>query len=277
MLKRLEYIEIVKRLDAGGSANLYLGINLQTGLPVAVKELKDFLFKNAYARKKFQEEANRYLYLNHPNIVQLENLILYPDKGYLVMEYIEGKNLREYMKTVTGPMPFQNAALLISETLNALSYAHEQGVIHLDIKPSNIMLSSDNVVKLIDFGISQSRERANNDGVIMGTPYYMSPEQIDGKNIDERTDIYSLGITLYELVTGRLPFSTSGNSEQLLKTIKKEEIKPIVALNRYDKELEDEMNEIILLATAKNSEDRFRNCQEFKEALEGIIHKNLSV
>ena len=274
MLKQISYIEIVKKLDSGGSANLYLGIDLNTGKPVAVKELKDFLFKNSYTLELFRVEANRYLYLDHPNIVRLEDLILYPDKGYLVMEYIEGKNLRDYMKSVTGPMPFQNAALLISETLNALGYAHQHDVIHLDIKPSNIMLSNENKIKLIDFGISQTRNRANER--VMGTPYYMSPEQIDGENIDERTDIYSLGVTIYELITGRLPFNTSGTSEELLRNIKKQEIKPIKALNRYDKELEDEMNAIIMQATAKDPDDRFPNCQAFKDALESIIHKNIS-
>ncbi|MBM3431829.1 MAG: serine/threonine protein kinase [Bacteroidetes bacterium] len=275
MPKQISYIEIVKKLDSGGSANLYLGIDLNTGNPVAVKELKDFLFKNSYTLELFRKEANRYLYLDHPNIVRLEDLILYPDKGYLVMEYIEGKNLRDYMKSVTGPMPFQNAALLISETLNALGYAHQHDVIHLDIKPSNIMLSVENKIKLIDFGISQTRNRANER--VMGTPLYMSPEQIDGENIDERTDIYSLGVTIYELITGRLPFNTSGTSEELLRNIKKQEIKPIKALNRYDKELEDEMNAIIMQATAKDPEDRFPNCQAFKDALESIIHKNLSI
>jgi len=275
MPKQISYIEIVKKLDSGGSANLYLGIDLNTGNPVAVKELKDFLFKNSYTLELFRKEANRYLYLDHPNIVRLEDLILYPDKGYLVMEYIEGKNLRDYMKSVTGPMPFQNAALLISETLNALGYAHQHDVIHLDIKPSNIMLSVENKIKLIDFGISQTRNRANER--VMGTPLYMSPEQIDGENIDERTDIYSLGVTIYELITGRLPFNTSGTSEELLRDIKKQEIKPIKALNRYDKELEDEMNAIIMQATAKDPEDRFPNCQAFKDALESIIHKNLSI
>lgn len=274
MLKQISYIEIVKKLDSGGSANLYLGIDLNTGKPVAVKELKDFLFKNSYTLELFRVEANRYLYLDHPNIVRLEDLILYPDKGYLVMEYIEGKNLRDYMKSVTGPMPFQNAALLISETLNALGYAHQHDVIHMDIKPSNIMLSNENKIKLIDFGISQTRNRANER--VMGTPYYMSPEQIDGENIDERTDIYSLGVTIYELITGRLPFNTSGTSEELLRNIKKQELKPIKALNRYDKELEDEMNAIIMQATAKDPDDRFPNCQAFKDALESIIHKNIS-
>lgn len=272
MLNRLEYIEIVKKLDAGGSATLYLGVDLNRGEQVAVKELKEHLFKDEYTKQKFREEANRYLDLEHPNIVELVDLILYPNKGYLVMEYVEGKNLRDYMNTVTGPLPFQNAALLISETLNALEYAHYNEVIHMDIKPSNIMLSNSNQIKLIDFGISYSRDKVN-DGSRMGTPYYMSPEQIDWKNIDERTDIYSLGITLYELISGRLPFKSNGTTEELLSIIKKEPIKPVTALNSYDYELESEMNSIIQKATAKQPEDRYQNCQEFKSALNFIIDK----
>jgi serine/threonine-protein kinase len=267
MIKKLEYIEIIRQLDSGGSATLYLGIDLNTGKPVAVKELNEYLFKNSYTREKFREEANRYLYLEHPNIVELVDLILYPNRGYLIMEYIEGKNLRDYIKQVTGPLPFQNVALFIYETLNALEYAHDNDIIHMDIKPSNIMLSVQNEIKLIDFGISQTRDRVN-DGMKMGTPYYMSPEQIDGRGIDERTDIYSLGITMYELVSGKLPFAVSTTKDELLNTIQKKQIPPIKAFGKHDVEFEDTMNEIIQQATSKNPNDRFENCQEFKNALD---------
>lgn len=270
MIKKLEYIEIIKQLDSGGSATIYLGININTGKPVAVKELNEYLFKNNYTREKFREEANRYLYLEHPNIVELVDLILYPDRGYLIMEYIEGKNLRDYMKNITGWLPVQNVALFIHETLNALEYAHNKGVIHMDIKPSNIMLSNQNQIKLIDFGISQKKDRAN-DGIKMGTPFYMSPEQIEGKGIDERTDIYSLGITMYELIAGTPPFAGNTTKDELLEIIRTKNIPKVKILNSYDKEYEDQINEIIIKSTAKNPNNRFRSCQEFKNALKIFI------
>lgn len=270
MTKKIEYIEIVKLLDSGGSATLYLGIDMNTGYPVAVKELNEYLFKNAYTREKFRQEANRYLDLEHPNIVQLVDLILYPLRGFLVMEYIEGKNLRDYMKSVTGPLPFQNAALFISETLDALEYSHSCGIIHLDIKPSNIMLSIENKIKLIDFGISKTRDTVN-DGVKMGTPYYMSPEQIKGNDIDERTDIYSLGVTLFELVTGKLPFAASTTKNDVLQKIQKEPMPEVNALLKSDKEYETEFNDLIQKATAKNPKNRFQSCSEFKSAISFLL------
>lgn len=270
MIKILEYIEILKQLDSGGSATIYLGININTGKPVAVKELNEYLFKNNYTREKFREEANRYLYLEHPNIVELVDLILYPNRGYLIMEYIEGKNLRDYMKSITGWLPVQNVALFIHETLNALEYAHNRGIIHMDIKPSNIMLSNQNQIKLIDFGISQKKDRAN-DGIKMGTPFYMSPEQIEGKGIDERTDIYSLGITMYELIAGTPPFAGNTTKEELMEIIRTKNIPKVKTLNSYDKVYEDEINEIIKKSTAKIPSNRFRSCQEFKNALKTII------
>jgi serine/threonine-protein kinase len=270
MLNKVEYIEIVRLLDSGGSATLYLGVDLNTGNPVAVKELNDYLFRNAYTREKFRQEANRYLELEHRNIVQLVDLILYPTRGYLIMEFIEGKNLRDYMKQVTGPLPFQNAALFIYETLNALEYAHKNSIIHLDIKPSNIMLSNQNQIKLIDFGISKTRNTVN-DGVKMGTPYYMSPEQVSGTNIDERTDIYSLGITLYELITGKLPFSDTSTKEDIIKKIQKDPTPKINASLPIDREFEITLNQVIQKATDKNPQNRYQSCEAFKKAISVFV------
>ena len=135
-------IELVEKLNEGGTAIVHLGVNTWTGFPVAVKELKKNFFKYDFVREKFKAEANKYLYLNHPNIVKLHDFIEEGDSHYLVMELIEGFNLNEYQNKVTGPMPISMAALLISETLKALAHAHQQGVVHLDIKPSNIMLSN---------------------------------------------------------------------------------------------------------------------------------------
>ena len=247
-------IELVEKINEGGTANVYLGVNSWTGIPVAVKELKSNFFKSEFMRNKFKEEANKYLYLQHPNIVRLQDFIDEGESQYLVMEFIEGFNLNEYQNKVTGPMPISMASLLISETLKALAYAHNEGVIHLDIKPSNIMLSNDEEIKVLDFGIAQD-STAIQSGKLLGTPSYMSPEQVKGEQVDFRTDVYSLGITLFELITGRPPFINSKDRTELFEAIK---TKPIPQINGGYA-----INAIIQKATSKNKSNRYQSCEEF--------------
>jgi serine/threonine-protein kinase len=134
-MKKINNIELVQVLNSGGTATVYLGIDLFTGYPVAVKELKANMFKSDFVRQKFIEEANQYLYMDHPNIVKLKDFIITEENHYLVMEYVDGKNLYDHMTTVTGPLPLQNVALLLNEVLGALSYVHDRNLIHLDINP----------------------------------------------------------------------------------------------------------------------------------------------
>jgi serine/threonine protein kinase len=260
--KKINHYEIVDRINAGGTATIFSGVDLHTGELVAIKQLNPAFFANATMLQSFRKEAFRYLELKHPNIVSLKDFILYKDTGYLVMEYIDGKNLREYIKDISGPLPISNVALLMMETMAALGFSHQQNIVHLDIKPSNIMLTEKNQIKLIDFGIS-SEGKKNAGEEIMGSPYYMSPEQIKGDDVDHRTDIYSLGISIYELLTGRLPFDGDLTRDQLFDTIKTQPVPEYYAPNEIDIEYEGEMNEIIQKATAKSPEDRYDNCEEF--------------
>lgn len=262
-MKRItENIELVEKLSEGGTANVYLGVNTWTGFPVAVKELKSNFFKSEFLRKKFKEEANKYLYLNHPNIVKLQDFVDAGDTQYLVMEFIEGHDLNEYQSKVTGPMPTPMAALLMSEVLKALEYAHKNGVIHLDVKPSNVMLSTDNEIKVLDFGISQDSSDKSS-GKLMGTPNYMSPEQIDGSGIDHRTDIYAAGVSLYELITGKPPFNDCQDRKQLFEAIKSRPI-PAIPGERF-------VNAIIQRATAKNKKQRYQDCGQFYKDLYELV------
>ncbi len=262
-MKLINNIELVQVLNSGGTAIVYLGIDLFTGHPVAVKELKANMFKSDFVRKKFIEEANQYLYLDHPNIVKLKDFIITNDNHYLVMEYIEGKNLYDHLSTVTGPLPLQNVALLLNEVLSALGYVHGRNLIHLDVKPSNIMLSSNHSVKLVDFGISHDKKSNACDKPI-GSPAYMSPEQVDGDEVDFQSDIYSAGITMYELLTGSLPFQSCQTREELFEAIKSNKLPRLKANNSLDLEHEDEMNRIFQKATNKNKNDRYQSCEAFQ-------------
>ncbi len=262
-MKKINNIELVQVLNSGGTATVYLGVDLFTGEPVAVKELKASMFKSDFVREKFIEEANQYLYMDHPNIVKLKDFIITNDNHYLVMEYVDGKNLYDYMTTVTGPLPMQNVALLLNEVLSALSYVHERNLIHLDIKPSNIMLSTSNSVKLVDFGISQDDKSIKHDKP-MGSPAYMSPEQVEGGKVDFQTDIYSTGIAMFELLTGRLPFHQCESREELFQAIKLNKMPSFEANNSLDKALEKEMNRIFQKATNKNKKERYASCEAFQ-------------
>lgn len=256
--------QAVQKLREGGTATIYLGVDNFKGERVAIKELKPQFFKDEYMRASLKKEANRYLYLRHPNIVRLNDFIIEKGKHFLIMEYVDGQNLSEYLRNVTGPMPVGMAALLISEVLDALHFAHERNVAHLDIKPSNIMLSSNDEVKVLDFGIAQV---INDNGPerTMGTPSYMSPEQLPpSSDVNHLSDIYSCGITLYELITGSTPFNDAKSKEELFHAIRKK-IMPSIGRTHA-------INKIIAKAAAKNKKVRFSNCNEFKESLNPIIN-----
>ena len=262
-MKKINNIQIIQPLNSGGTAEVYLGVDVFTGTPVAVKELKPSFFKSEFVREKFLEEANQYLYLDHPNIVKLKDFIKHDETHYLVMEYVDGKNLSDHISKVTGPIPIQNIALFLNEVLSAIGYVHTKGLIHLDIKPSNIMLSDRNEIKVIDFGISHDSNGKDLDSV-MGSPSYMSPEQIEGKNIDFRSDIYSLGITLYEMVTGKLPFSNCESREEMFSAIKNNDVPYVKVPYDFDEMYEDKINEIIQKSTKKDMKDRYQSCEEFQ-------------
>lgn len=273
-MRKISYIDILHEMNSGGTSKIFFGVDTRTGFPVAVKELDPHLFKNPEIKELFIEEANRYLYLEHPNIVKLEDLLLLDslDTGYLVMEFIEGKNLKEHINKLSGPLPFVNAALFIYEALKAIEYVHDSGILHNDIKPSNIMLTEDMRIKVIDFGISIDVNR-NQILENMFTPYYASPEQtIPGRRVDKRTDIYSMGITLFELVMGRPPFS--GNNltrSELIEKVRTEKVPPVISTKPYDLPFLDTINHIIQKATQKDPDYRYQDCETFMNDLEELL------
>jgi serine/threonine protein kinase len=263
MLRIGSNIDLAEKISEGGTANVFFGVNSWTGAPVAVKELKSNFFESQFVRDKFKAEANKYLYLQHTNIVSLVDFIDDGSSLYLVMEYVDGLDLNRYQNEVTGPMPVSMAAILICETLKAIAYAHSKGIIHLDIKPSNIMLSNNEEIKVIDFGISHDADEKQSDKII-GTPSYMSPEQVKrGGQVDFRTDIYALGVTLYELITGRPPYDSCSSREELFESIKKGPFPKVSG--------QSEVCSIISKATSISKGDRYQDCDEFYNDLIQLV------
>lgn len=194
---------------SGGTAVVYWGIDLRSGFPVAIKQL--------YASKSKQfdlkSEANKYLYLSHKNITKLVDFVVEGNQCYLVMEYVDGIPLDEYQRTRTGPLSEEVAIPVFLQLLDTIAYLHHNQVLHLDIKPNNIMLGRDMSIKVLDMGISAKINGKRENPKVCGTPAFMPPEQFEKKRLGRYTDIFALGVTLYSMLTAHLPFTGSTHAE----------------------------------------------------------------
>ncbi len=258
----------------GGMSWVYLGVDPVTGQKVAIKELLPHLATLDDLRERFRREAQFMARLNHPNIVRL---IRYEESGnrlLLVLEYIEGINLEEYITNHRGPIPEEEAKALFCQLLDAFAYAHANDVIHRDIKPSNIIITGGNQVKVIDFGIAkiaggESGILRTKTGTRIGTVAYMSPEQVRGHVVDWQTDIYSLGVLLHQMLTGKAPYNLATESEFDVQTmIVKERLPRMRDIYEY---ISNEMQAIVDKATAKEKSARYGSCNEFIQAIKGNV------
>ena len=258
-----------EEIARGGMAIVYRGVHTVFDEVVAVKAIFAELTLNPELRERFLNEAKIQRRLQHPNIVQIREFLIDQGKFYIVMEYVEGETLQHHLHQSSGPMVASDAIEVFRQALDGLSFAHQRGVIHRDIKPSNIMLTRAGVAKLTDFGIARAlgSARLTRTGTAVGTPVYMSPEQIHGKKLDCRADIYSMGITLYEMVTGHVPFDRPKGSDSDF---------PVLAahISQYPKppshwvpEIPSFLEAAILKALEKTREKRFASCLEFQAAL----------
>ncbi len=203
MIKLANY-KIIKKIASGGMGDVYLAEHTVLETIVAIKSLHNHLVSDESFRKRFRTEAKLQSKLIHPNIVKLIDFQEQKDGLYLIMEYIDGKQLNDYIKQDTGPISEEKIIPLFSKVLSAIDYAHNQGLIHRDIKPANIMITKEGDVKLIDFGIAKNDDQDDGltkTGVQIGTVSYMSPEQVNAEKLDKLTDIYSLGVTLFQVVS----------------------------------------------------------------------------
>lgn len=209
-LPKIHLYHVDHLIAEGGTAAVYLGVDLRSGYPVAIKSLHPNRATNPYILRKFKEGANLYLYLAHPNLTRLVDFVIDGNKYYIIMEYIEGYTLEHVINSQPRPLSALRIIRIFNQVLSTIAYLHQHGVLHLDIKPNNIMIKPDGTIKVIDMGISiHLREREIRAA---GTPPFMSPEQQDGSNLGFYTDIFALGVTLFNMVTGQLPFTGSATN-----------------------------------------------------------------
>ena len=256
--------EVIRKLGAGGLGVVYEVRHLISQRAEAMKILLPDQLDTPEMAERFRREVQLLATLNHPNIAALHNAFYYEKQLVMVMELIHGETLRNRALRTAVPLP--RALHFASQILSALAMAHASGIVHRDIKPSNIMVTNDDVIKLLDFGIAINNRSTDltNPGFLLGSLNYMSPEQVMGGKATTRSDIYSVGVTLYELVTGRLPITGASNYEILSGHL--QQIPPAPAeLNVI---LPPSVSDAILRALAKDPIQRFATAQEFMHALE---------
>ena len=260
---RLEHL-----IGRGGMAAVWSATDTVLGRPVAVKRLHAGLLADAEHAERFRREAMLVARLSHPNLVHLLDRGDDPEGPYLVMELVRGENLKTLVRR-EGPLDPDEAARICAQVGRALSYAHGQGVVHRDIKAQNVLITPDGAVKLADFGIARLMEADGQSGLtrtdmLMGSADYLSPEQAEGRPVDARTDVYSLGILLFECLTGSLPFRGEGFVAVAMKHCSEPLPDPRVAAPGVP----DWLASCALRAAAKDPADRFPDAASFVEALE---------
>ena len=254
---------VIEMVDTGGMAYIYKALCKKTGSFVAVKVLKEKFSSSPEYVNRFKKEAAAAFSLDHDGIVHVTDIGCDDGIYYMVMEFVEGRTLKSIIDSerVIGEKDAIGYAIQICA---ALSSAHKRGIIHRDIKPQNILIDPDNRAKVTDFGIAKSLSaRHEDESQVIGSVYYISPEQARGESVDTRTDIYSLGIMLYEMTTGELPYVGDQTVSVALKHINEQITEP----SQKNPSLSESINKIILKATSKNKRDRYRTMDAFRDDL----------
>ncbi len=266
-MKTVGSYRLERELGEGGMGKVYQARHPTLGIMVAIKELAPYLAKDAQFRQRFLQEAQAQARLSHPYIVEVKDLIEEDSGAYLVMDYMPGGSLEEVIAKSPGPVDPDWALPRMRQALSALDFAHQRGVIHRDVKPSNILLDAGGNAKVTDFGIAivLGSRRLTMTGTMLGTPQYMSPEQIiTPKQIDHRADVYSMGVVLYELLTGRVPFE--GETAYKIQDAHVKEPPP--PLRQLNPSIPEALERVVLKALAKEPEERFAGCGELGQALD---------
>ena len=258
--------QIIGVLGAGGMGRVYKVRNMISDRIDAMKVLLPDLANDPDLADRFVREIKVLASLNHPNIAGLHTAFRLENQLLMIMEFVEGTSLEDKLKS--GPLPLRDAIDYISQVLSALGYAHAQGVIHRDIKPANMMLTPENVIKLMDFGIAKSKtgRKLTMTGTTLGSLYYMSPEQVQGTDLDPRSDLYSVGVSLYEMVIGSRPFKGQSDYDLMVAQLQKAPLPPI----NIQPELPKALNDIVMTSLEKDPARRFQSAEAFRFAFRSV-------
>lgn len=263
-----ERYRIIDTLGEGGMANVYLAEDIILQRKVAVKILRLDLQNEPQTQARFQREALATSELSHPNIVSVLDVGTDHGLPYMVMEYVDGPDLKEYIRK-NSPLDLREVIRIMDQILSAVALAHKHNVIHRDLKPQNILMDKRGNIKIADFGIAVALNQSSitQTNSVMGSVHYMSPEQTRGGLVTKQSDIYSLGIILYELITGKVPF----NGDTPVSIALKHAQEPIPSIRKKDKSVPQALENVVLKATAKDPRDRYASAQAMKADLDSSL------
>jgi serine/threonine protein kinase/tetratricopeptide (TPR) repeat protein len=271
--KKIGQYEITDHLGRGGMADVYKAVHPGLSVNRAIKVIRPELVRSDDFRIRFQKEAHTVAELRHPNIVQVHDFGTDDDSFYMVMEFIEGHDLKQLLNTQGSIRPIDSALAIVIRIASALEYAHSRDIVHRDIKPDNIMLSESGTPILMDFGIAKlltSDTNLTQQGLGIGTPAYMAPEQASADaEIGPAADIYALSIVLYEMLTGTVPFKGDSAMAVMMQAIND----PLPAPRDFKPDISEELQAVICKGAAKNPADRYASARAFREALEAVMHE----
>lgn len=266
-----DYI-LEEKIGEGGMGEVWRARHAILDRQVAIKAMSRHLEADPEFGQRFLQEAQSQARLNHPRIVGVSDFFVEGEQYFLVMPLMSGRSLADRLHEIQGPLPVSDALVVARDVLEALDHAHQQGIIHRDVKPSNILLDRDSHASLTDFGIALSlgRRRVTLTRTSLGTPHYMSPEQIRSpKNVDHRTDVYSFGCVLYEMLTGRPPFAEAADAEDTDFAVKEAHVYKVPEpLRTWNPRVPAWLEAVVLRALAKEPDERFLGCGEFRRTLD---------
>jgi serine/threonine protein kinase len=262
--------KIVEKIGEGGMGAVFRGLDTMLEREVAIKMLKPELASQPEVLERFRTEAVTLAKLNHPNIATLYSFLRDGEDYFMVMEFVRGQTLDELIRRF-GAMMVERAVPLFCQALDGIDHAHRMGIIHRDIKPANMMLTESGSIKVMDFGIARvlGSARMTRQGNVVGTIEYMSPEAVRGLEVDARSDVYSLGILLYELLTGRVPFDSTSEFEMMKMQVEQAPQPP----RTFTANIPLEIEQAIMRALAKKAQARFQTSGEFRATLLGALGK----
>jgi tRNA A-37 threonylcarbamoyl transferase component Bud32 len=266
--QQIQNYKLISLIGEGGMGDVYLAEHISIQRKAAIKVLKPELAKSEEIRQRFKNEASMLANLQHPHIVGLIDYVEQDGNLYLIMEYVEGKGLDELIQEQATPISIDRARKLMIQIVEAFAYAHRNGIVHRDVKPSNILVTTNDQIKVLDFGIAklvgEGKHHLTKTGTQMGTVFYMSPEQVRGQILDSRSDIYSLGVTFYELFSGVCPYKSMTTEYEIYDSIVKQ---PLLDLTKTMGSEYSSMWRIIQKATAKELNERYQTCDELLKDL----------